>query len=234
MLTKFFLFGLSVLACWHGRVEAARPFMTDDARLTTAGSCQLESWTRRYQDRTEYWALPACNPTGNLELTLGGGHFRDPQQGKSQDQVVQVKTLWKQMTPHGWGGGIAIGQFRHPSDASGPNNLGNTFAYVPLSASFMDDRLVSHANLGWSRDRQSRLDQFNWGAGMEYQATERWLLIAETFGDDRQKPFWQSGVRFSILPGVFQVDATRGAQWHGSSRNRWLSLGLRFTPEKLF
>jgi hypothetical protein len=30
------------------------------------------------------------------------------------------------------------------------------------------------------------------------------------------------------------VDATRGAQWGAGSKNRWLSLGVRFTPEKLF
>ncbi len=60
-------------ALLHVPAKAARPFVTDDARLTTAGSCQLESWTRFYADSTEVWALPACNPTGNLELTLGVG-----------------------------------------------------------------------------------------------------------------------------------------------------------------
>ena len=33
---------------------AARPFMTDDARLTTEGSCQVESWARLYTSRSEY------------------------------------------------------------------------------------------------------------------------------------------------------------------------------------
>jgi hypothetical protein len=225
---------LILLACWQGPAHAARPFMTDDARLATEGSCQLESWTRRYTDRTEYWALPACNPTGNLEVTVGGGHFRNPQAGASQDQVLQVKTLFNRMTPNGWGAGVALGQFRHPSAIGGPNNLGNTFAYVPISVSFMDDRLVTHTNLGWSRDRQQQRDQFNWGMGVEYQATSRWLLIAEGFGDDRQKPFWQTGVRFSVVPGLFQIDATVGTQPTGGPGNRWLSLGLRWTPDKLF
>lgn len=234
MQIKMFFFLVGALACWHGSSQAARPFMTDDARLTTEGSCQLESWTRRYADRTENWALPACNLTGNLEVTLGGGHFHDPLQGASQDQVIQLKTLWKRMAPNGWGVGVALGQFRHPSVNVGPNNLGSTFVYAPLSVSFMDDRLVSHTNLGWSRDKSTQRDQFNWGAGLEYQASGRWLLIAETYGDDRQKPSWQGGVRFSVIPGILQIDATRGAQWTVGSKNRWLSMGLRFTPEKLF
>ncbi|MEW6563131.1 MAG: hypothetical protein AB1400_07865 [Pseudomonadota bacterium] len=33
---------------------AARPFVTDDARLTKANSCQLESWTRSYSGSREY------------------------------------------------------------------------------------------------------------------------------------------------------------------------------------
>ena len=39
---------------------AARPFVTDDARLTTAQSCQLETWVRTYPDSREAWALPAA------------------------------------------------------------------------------------------------------------------------------------------------------------------------------
>jgi len=63
---------LCLVLCWPAVAWAARPFMTDDARLTTGGSCQLETWSRRYSDRSEFWALPACNPTGNLEITAGG------------------------------------------------------------------------------------------------------------------------------------------------------------------
>ena len=44
--------------------QAARPFVTDDARLTTAGSCQLESWIRICPESRESWAQPACNPGG--------------------------------------------------------------------------------------------------------------------------------------------------------------------------
>ena len=58
-------------------VKAARPFVTDDARLTTEGSCQLESWARLYENSSEIWALPACNPFGNLEVTLGEGISHD-------------------------------------------------------------------------------------------------------------------------------------------------------------
>jgi len=213
---------------------AARPFMTDDARLTTEGSCQLESWTRHYNHRHENWALPACNPSGNFEVTAGGGQFRADGLPGSHDTVWQAKTLFRPMTTNGWGWGLAVGRFSHPSSVPGPNNLGSTYLYLPLSVSTRDDRLVFHANLGWMQDRQTRLQSGTWGAGMEYWAHSRLMLIAESFGDDRQKPFVQAGLRLSVVPGLFQIDATRGTQAGSPGRTTWTSIGIRYTPDKLF
>ncbi len=52
--------------------HAARPMIVDDACIIDAKSCQLETWMKNNRDSAEYWALPARNFTGNLELTLGG------------------------------------------------------------------------------------------------------------------------------------------------------------------
>lgn len=211
---------------------AARPFMTDDARMTTAGSCQLESWTRRSADRTEQWALPACNPTGRLEITAGGAALRDTQGGHGADAVLQVKTLFKTMSPNGWGVGMALGQVRHSPHHASDLAQGQTYAYVPVSVSFLDDRWVSHTNVGWARDRAHGRDQFTWGTGLEFQFNERWMWIAETFGHDRQKPLWQTGLRYQLLPGVLQLDATWGAPQGQRWSQNWMSLGLRWTPQK--
>jgi len=195
--------------------------MTDDARLTTAGSCQLESWTRRYSDRSEFWALPACNPTGNLEITAGGASFSGANQAQSTDAVVQIKTLFKSMPTNGWGAGVASGM-----------SQGQTYLYVPVSMSFGDGRWVTHSNVGWARDRASGQDQLTWGMGLEVQLHQRWMWIGETFGNDRQKPFWQTGLRYQVVPDRFQIDATWGAPQGLKSSQNWLSFGLRWTPEK--
>lgn len=107
---------------------AARPFMTDDARLTTAGSCQLESWTRVYKNSQEQWALPACNPTGNFEITAGGGRSKKTGEPGINDFVLQGKTLFRELNTNGYGWGLAVGQVNHPSVILGPNSLGNTYA----------------------------------------------------------------------------------------------------------
>lgn len=231
-MTRLFFFCLSCACALN--VQAARPFVTDDARLTTAGSCQLESWSRRYAHSTEWWALPACNPTGNLEITAGGGRAHGHGQGWTTDQVLQFKGLARDLTPHGWGWGLAVGTVRHPEIAPGPNMLGNTYAYVPVSVSMNHDRWILHANMGWLRDKASRQDRMTWGLGAEVSASSRLLLIAESFGDSRNKPYVQAGLRYAILPNLLQVDTTLGQQVTGPASARWLSFGLRYTPDRLF
>ena len=171
---------------------AARPFVTDDARLTSAGSCQLESWARLYRHSTELWALPACNPTGNLELSFGGGQARTDGAGTSHDYVLQLKTLMRPLRRNDWGIGIALGTIRHPQVNPGPNLLGNTYAYLPFSASFADDRLVVHANLGWLRDKASHRSQLTWGLGSEVLLSRQWTLVAESFGANAGASYWQA------------------------------------------
>ncbi len=212
---------------------AARPFVTDDARLTTAGSCQLESWARVYPNSTELWALPACNPGGNLELTLGGGLAHTEQDASTNDYVLQAKTLFRALEPNGWGIGLAAGTIRHPQINPGPNLLGNTFAYVPFSASFGGDLLVVHANLGWLRDKATRSNQLTWGLGTEINMNPRWTLVGEGFGTDGSA-WWQAGARYHLIPGLWQLDSTVGRRFGGPSDTQWLSLGLRFTPASLF
>jgi len=223
---------LCLVLSWPAVAFAARPFMTDDARLTTAGSCQLESWTGRYADRSEFWALPACNPTGNLEITAGGSSLRGADQGHSTDAVLQIKTLFKTMPANGWGAGVALGQLRHQASAPSGPDQGQTYLYLPVSVSFGEGRWVTHTNVGWSRDRASGQDQLTWGMGLETQLHPRWLWIGETFGNGRQKPFWQTGLRYQVVPDRFQIDATWGAPQGLRSAQNWLSFGLRWTPEK--
>lgn len=213
---------------------AARPFVTDDARLTTAGSCQLESWMRSYEHSREVWALPACNPGGNLEFTLGGGRARQDAGQATRDYVLQLKTLFQPLGKEGWAWGLALGRVLHPEIEPGPNQLGNQYAYVPVTVALDQDRLFLHLNAGWLRDRASRQDRATWGLGTEYYVQPRLALIAESYGDDRSRPYWQTGLRYSIIPELLQVDTTLGAQHDGGRGSRWLSFGLRWTPARLF
>ncbi len=213
---------------------AARPFVTDDARLTSAQSCQLESWMRNYPGSREWWALPACNPYGNFEVTLGIGTASNAGQSTTHDYVLQAKTLFRPLATNDWGWGLAAGTVRHPEIHPGPNLLGNSYSYLPFSISLKDNEIVLHGNLGWLRDRATKQDNMTWGIGGEFRLAPRFVAIAETFGDNRNQPYWQLGGRFAVIPDRVQIDATIGQQFSGPSDGRWLSIGLRLTPEHLF
>jgi len=213
---------------------AARPFVTDDARLTTGGSCQMESWMRIYPDSNELWALPACNPTGNLEFTFGGGRSKPQGEQATSDYVFQAKTLLRPLETNGWGMGLAVGTIHHPEINPGPNMLGNTYAYIPLSVSLNDDEIILHANLGWLKDKSSGLHSASWGIGGEFKMHAKLLGIAETYGDNRGMSYGQIGIRYSVIPDLFQLDATVGQQLSGEGNSHWISFGIRYTPDRLF
>ena len=204
--------------------QAARPMITDDARLVDPKACQIESWARRNQDGTnEFWAQPACNPTGNLELTVGGAITRESGgASRTSAQVLQGKTLFKKLEPNGWGLGVAVGTVRDPH-APGSRSW---YSYVPASFSFADDRFVLHTNLGWQREQDTRRNHVTWGLGSETQLSERAYLVAETFGAGDGKPHYQVGVRYWVIPDRVQVDTTYGNRMGGGG-DRWFSVGLR-------
>src|SRR6185295_7629205 len=88
--------------------QAARPMVTDDARTVDPGACQVEAWQRTLRGSRERWAFPACNPTGNLEVTLGGNDIADGNGGRANDFVVQGKTLFRNLETNSYGYGLAV------------------------------------------------------------------------------------------------------------------------------
>lgn len=220
----------ALLVCCHTSLMAARPFVTDDARLTNEGQCQLESWTRKYKTGTEFWLLPACNLRGNFEVSLGTGMAQNTANGKSQDYILQAKTLFRKLSTDDWGWGLAVGHVMHPAIHPGPNLLGNTYGYIPMSRSFMQDFMIVHMNLGWLKDKATGDHKRTWGIGTELRLSTRLTGIAESFGDQSAPPYFQTGFRYAVRPDLFQVDLTVGQQRHGAADNRWISVGLRYTP----
>jgi hypothetical protein len=142
-------------------VHAARPMVTDDARIVDAKTCQVESWVRRNDSSTEFWALLACDPTGNLEITFGGALTRDGGLTQTTDVVLQGKTIFRPLETNGWGVGLAVGPIRH-SDLDSGRRLDEWYAYIPLTFSLKDDQAFIHINLGVNRDREEDICRLRW------------------------------------------------------------------------
>lgn len=225
-------FAAAALAIANAAMDAhaARPMITDDARIVDAKACQLETWTRRSRDAREYWALPACNFTGNLELTVGGGRTPGGEPGGFSDQVVQGKTLVRPLRTNDWGMAFTLGTARHLRREAANGWPGDPYVNVPVSLSTMDDRWVVHFNGGAVYRRDEKRATATWGLGNEVQLTPSLYLIPEAFRNEPGRPFFQMGLRYWIVKDRVQLDATYGNRFV-SQDQRWISIGLRLlTP----
>lgn len=202
---------------------AARPMITDDARIVDANSCQIETWLKANGGNEEYWALPSCNLTGNLELAAGGAVTHQGGSGKTSDLIFQGKTLFKTLEPNGWSWGLVAGMASHPDIRK--KLLGDVYAYVPATFSFRDDTVLLHANLGWLKDTLTNRSAAIWGLGGEIEVTPTTWLIGESYGEDQGRPYYQLGLRYWLVHNRVQIDATYGNRSHGGEG--WYSIGLR-------
>jgi hypothetical protein len=208
--------------------HAARPMITDDARIVDAGACQVEAWRRFNRDSQENWALPGCNPTGNLELTLGSAELPVDDLGvRSHTRTIQMqgKTLFRTLETNSYSYGLAIGGVVRSRGAA--DQVPNYYAYVPFTKSVMDDRLFLHVNVGVQRAGIEPVNAATLGLAAEFEVVPRVFLIAETFGDNHSRNSYQGGVRVWLVPNRVQIDTTIGAQAGDFGAGRWLSIGLR-------
>jgi len=200
--------------------HAARPFVTDDARVVDEGGCQIETFVksqRRY-DENEIWFVPACNPWG-VELTAGHIRVDGNQNGRTSTVLLQAKTLLKPLATNGSGFAFSLGTFAGRTNSPYINAIG--------SFSFADDRVVIHANLGAIRDNEANKTRGTWGVGAEVLlAAPRWYGIIESYGMRGENPTFHTGLRIWIVPGSLQMDTTVGTQHHSPER-RFATVGLR-------
>lgn len=208
--------------------RAARPMITDDARIVDPRACQVETWTRRNEDHsTEFWAIPACNLTGNLEIALGGSRTRENGETHTTDVIMQGKTIFKPLETNGWGIGLAVGRLRHPDERPDKSFGRNLYGYVPLSVSFADDLAVLHVNGGVLRPEGESHHRATWGVGGEIKLHAKLFFIPEVFHQEQGRPQFQTGLRIWIVPQRFQIDTTYGDRLGGTGEKRWFSIGMR-------
>lgn len=209
-----------------GTATAARPMITDDARIVDPKACQVESWVRFERGERAAWAVPGCNPTGNLELSAGGA-YGDGDAGRGvRATLLQAKTLVRPLSPDGVGWGVAVGAARDRG-AGGSSGLGDPYLYLPVSAAFRGEDVVVHLNVGATRDRAAGRTEATWGLGTEWRLAGRTQLVAEAFGQGSGRPHLHAGLRAWVVPDRVQVDATVGERIGGGRDARWVSIGLR-------
>jgi hypothetical protein len=200
-------FIVTLICCAAPICEAARPFVTDDARTVDPDHCQVETFYKeqRAYEGHEFWFLPACNKLG-VEWTVGGNRIEG-----DDNFVVQGKKLFKPLETNGYGLAMSLGSFG-----------GDPYVNGVASFSFLQDWSVIHTNVGYIKNSAT------WGIGLEQLIYEpRVYGILEAYGLRGEKPTAHGGIRFWVIPNRFQIDSTYGVQQSDPVR-RFFSVGLRF------
>ena len=222
--SSFFL----VLLAAAANVWAARPMVTDDARIVDAKACQVESWVRHDRHGPyEFWAVPSCNVADNFEISVGGNQQQQAGTGRLADSLVQAKTVLRPVRANDWGLAVSVSRSVERGLESGSRDVASYNLNLPVTRSLRDDALLLHVNAGLRQDRVERRTYGTWGLGSELVVRERVQLISEVYGESGSRPYVHGGLRYWLIPDRVQIDTTLGAQTRFGSGGRWFTIGVR-------
>jgi len=205
--------------------EAAQPLVTDDAAVVAPKTCQLESWARYTHDGRDYWAQPACNITGNLELAVGGARAK-PDAGETSSLVqLQAKTVLYSLAQRVWSFGLSAGGGRDTGAPHGSSAFQLYYARA-LASWYPRSDLEIDLNLGAANAYGSGTFALA-GAAIQYAIISNVQLLAEAFRDEPGSTKYQVGARQIIVPNRLEAYASYGNRFTGSSDQWSVIIGIR-------
>jgi hypothetical protein len=217
--------GISLLAC-ASVAQAGAPLVTDDASVIEAKSCQFEAWVNSARGARDYWAVPACNFSGNLELSLGMAGVNPAGEASSQQVVLQAKTVLARSDDGAWSVGAVGGVGRD----NGPVQEGaSSMAYYAKALLSLNpnEALEFDLNLGASNDFGAGT-VLAAGAAMQYKFLPHTTALAEVFRNERGPGKYQVGLRYAFVPERFEAYASYGNRLGSAAGDSWWAvIGIR-------
>ncbi|HZF78226.1 MAG TPA: hypothetical protein VEZ89_00405 [Rubrivivax sp.] len=203
---------------------------TDDAGVLDRGACEVEAFAARVSiasaaARKQNLQL-GCGLGLSTQLALGTGAER-VESDRMQSLSLAGKTeLWQGPAAAGASHMLtfsyAVGWARSSGQTWRHASSDLKLIYsAPLASEF-----TVHANVGSGRDEQTRRRNTSWGLAVEHGGWGTVSLMTEVFGDDREPPWWNVGLRWAVLPDRWFADFSYGRQVAGG-RPRLLTLGSK-------
>lgn len=220
-----------IFAAFASPTWCAPPLATDDASTLTPGACQLEIEQRRFRNRVERDIASACNILFDAEI--GIGHQRIALDGvpRADSIAYQFKKVLVPAEENGWAVGIAVATVRTVNEKPGGHS-GTRHNILNAIASRQFGATALHVNVGTISDHQSapgsRKNRLSWAIATEHEASARWTVAGDVFGQRGVPATAQLGLRWWVLPKYMQFTTSFGAQRGEGRDGRWVSLGVRF------
>ena len=219
---------------------AGRPLQTEDAGVLEVNACEVEGATLRLSSdgvRSNEQGLGLnCGVGLNSQVGLGIASTRDSGSSDRAARLAGKTGLWRGAGDEAAGLSLAwsLGMVRDTAHGwkRGASAL-NLVASLPTGAASV------HLNLGhvremsreMSRDMSSRRVATTWDVALEHGGLDlvglNWAPMVELYGDDRGPPWWNLGLRATLLPEKFYLDLSCGRQ-SGGSKPRLVTAGFKF------
>jgi hypothetical protein len=219
----------SVCAAASPPLHAGEPLVTDDAAIVAPGTCQLEAWFHPTHDGHEYWAQPACNFTGNLELAIGLARSFAAGDPTSSLIHLQVKTARFSHDDNRWAFGV-VGSADRDTGASRGRTAFQGFNVTGLASWYPRDDLEIDLNLGASYTHGSGSFAVA-GAAVQYAPIDTLQLLGEIFRDEPGRPKFQIGTRGIVVQDRFELYASYGNRF--DAKQWFATFGIRLQTAEL-
>lgn len=208
--------------------QAGRPLQAEDAGILEARQCELEGAWARLREPT----LPRATERG-LQLACGIGWNSQLALAYSRASVAGIsgqglrlggktelfRTADQDATTVVLAWGINSTKVADAGWEHAATDL-NAVASTPLGATTL------HLNLGHERDAQARAGTTTWAIALEHEGVGGVAPMGELFGDDRGAPWWNLGLRWSVVPEKAFLDLSYGRQIVGG-RPALLTAGFK-------
>jgi hypothetical protein len=210
--------------------QAGRPLQTEDAGVLERGQCELEGAAERLRDadgaRARGTSLQfGCGIGLSTQVALNASRAKADGERTRGLAIVGKTGLWT-------GPGDEPAQLTLAWGANWIKPDGERRRHESLDLNLVYSRplpaeLTLHANLGHTRDRIVRQRTTSWGLAIEHAGFGSLAPMAEVFGDDREAPWWNLGLRWTAVLDHVYFDMSYGRQV-ASGRPRLVTVGFKF------
>ena len=179
------------------------------------------------------WALPVCTPLRNLEVSAGLiAVWKDEGDGHPE-YVAQLKSILVRSKGNHFGVGIVLGTGRDPGLRGIRAPGWNVYSYLPITASFRNERLILHTNIGYLYDHrtghQNDRQLLTLAGRADFSLRKYFVVVGEIYDSAGSEAEFQLGVRTWGRPGRVQLDLSYGGFLMRQGRAAGWTLGLALT-----
>lgn len=229
-LGKMFLMFSCIIAAGAGFVTNtanAQQMVVDDATVMIDKQIQLEAW---YGSELS-WIQPSLSLNHLWDFTPGV--VFDTADDASLHQIFgELKYIPTDLDfdgySYGWTGAMFF-------DTDG--RVDRVYTYLPFTKYVLDRTSLVHLNIGFDgRDNIDGDFEYGFFTGLraDLGVTDRFMILSEVFTTDFDTPSFQAGIRFDVVPDLFNIDVTYGESFKNDIDFPGLNIGIALKPNRIW